>query len=68
MVRELNFFLGIQIKTTTGIFINQGKYVKQLLKKYKLDDVMHVNTPMHRIQSCTSIQMVSQCKKSSTEE
>ena len=28
------------------IFINQGKYVKECLKKYDLDDVKHASTPM----------------------
>jgi len=29
---------------SNGIFINQGQYVKDLLKKYKLDEVKHAST------------------------
>jgi hypothetical protein len=33
MMEELNFFLRLQIKQTKdNIFINQGKYIKDLLK------------------------------------
>ena len=33
MIGKLNFFLGLQIKQTKdGIFINQVKYIKDLLK------------------------------------
>jgi len=28
------------------MFIKQGKYVKELLKKYKLDEVKHSSIPM----------------------
>ena len=35
MMGELNFFLGLQIKQfKEGTFINQAKYVRELLKKY----------------------------------
>ena len=38
MVEELTFFLGLQIKQTkNGIFINQAKYTKELLKRFKMD-------------------------------
>ena len=48
MVGELTFFLGLQIKQLQdGIFVNQGKYVNELLKKYKLDNVKHASTPWH---------------------
>ncbi|MBA0608786.1 hypothetical protein Godav_020969 [Gossypium davidsonii] len=36
MMGELNFFLRLQIKQTKNdIFINQAKYIKQMLKKFK---------------------------------
>ena len=36
---ELEFFLGLQIKQTRyEIYIHQTKYVKELLKKFKLKD------------------------------
>jgi len=42
IVGELNFFLRLQIKQCqNGIYINQDNYVKELLKKYKIDDVKH---------------------------
>nr|GEW91854.1 retrovirus-related Pol polyprotein from transposon TNT 1-94 [Tanacetum cinerariifolium] len=39
MMGELNFFLGLQIKQMEdGIFFNQSKYVKEMLKKFMLED------------------------------
>nr|GEV40708.1 integrase, catalytic region, zinc finger, CCHC-type, peptidase aspartic, catalytic [Tanacetum cinerariifolium] len=36
---ELNFFLGLQIKQMKdGIFFNQSKYIKEMLKKFGLED------------------------------
>ncbi|KAD5960508.1 hypothetical protein E3N88_11980 [Mikania micrantha] len=36
---ELTFFLGLQVKqTSTGIFISQSKYVKDILERFKLTD------------------------------
>jgi len=47
MVGELMFFLGLQIKQLQeGIFVNQEKYVSELLKKYKMENVKHAGTPM----------------------
>ena len=47
MIGELTFFLGLQIKQSKdGIFINQSKYVNELLKKYKMDQAKHAKTPM----------------------
>ena len=47
MMGELNFFLGLQIKQCNdGIFINQSKYVNELLKRYKMDQATHAKTPM----------------------
>nr|GEV71664.1 hypothetical protein [Tanacetum cinerariifolium] len=35
MMREMMFFLGLQVKQSpSGIFINQSKYVHEILKKY----------------------------------
>jgi len=46
MVGELTFFLGLQIKQLKGgIFVNQGKYVCELLK-YKLNNAKHASNPM----------------------
>nr|GEV93123.1 retrovirus-related Pol polyprotein from transposon TNT 1-94 [Tanacetum cinerariifolium] len=39
MMGELNFFLGLQIKQMEDkIFFNQSKYVKEMLKKFGLED------------------------------
>lgn len=47
MIGELNFFLGLQIKQTKdGIFINQGKYIKDLLKIFRMEFVKEADTPM----------------------
>ena len=47
MMGELTFFLGLQIKQRKdGIFINQSKYVNELLKKYKMDQAKHAKTLM----------------------
>ena len=45
--RKLNFFLRLQIKQCQyNMFINHSKYVKELLKRYKLDEVKHTSIPM----------------------
>ncbi|GJR83320.1 retrovirus-related pol polyprotein from transposon TNT 1-94 [Tanacetum coccineum] len=39
MMGELNFFLGLQIKQMEDeIFFNQSKYIKEMLKKFGLED------------------------------
>ncbi|WJX34371.1 hypothetical protein P8452_22493 [Trifolium repens] len=48
MMGELKFFLGIQInQTKKGTFIHQSKYIKDLLKKFNLEDCKPMNTPTH---------------------
>ncbi|GJT15002.1 retrovirus-related pol polyprotein from transposon TNT 1-94 [Tanacetum coccineum] len=47
MMGELNFFLGLQIKQMKdGIFFNQSKYIKEMLKKFGLEDSKPMKTPM----------------------
>ncbi|GJZ37021.1 retrovirus-related pol polyprotein from transposon TNT 1-94 [Tanacetum coccineum] len=47
MMEELNFFLGLQIKQMKdGIFFNQSKYIKEMLKKFGLEDSKPTKTPM----------------------
>ncbi|GJS53922.1 retrovirus-related pol polyprotein from transposon TNT 1-94 [Tanacetum coccineum] len=47
MIGELNFFLGLQIKQMEdGIFFNQSKYIKEMLKKFRLEDSKPMKTPM----------------------
>ncbi|GJS98180.1 retrovirus-related pol polyprotein from transposon TNT 1-94 [Tanacetum coccineum] len=47
MMGELNFFLGLQIKQMDdGIFFNQSKYIKEMLKKFGLEESKPMKTPM----------------------
>ena len=47
MMGELKFFLGLQIKQLkSGTFISQAKYLKDTLKKFKMDDARPIKTPM----------------------
>nr|GFC69561.1 retrovirus-related Pol polyprotein from transposon TNT 1-94 [Tanacetum cinerariifolium] len=47
MMGELNFFLGLQIKQMEDrIFFNQSKYVKEMLKKFRLEDSKPTKTTM----------------------
>nr|GEW25969.1 copia protein [Tanacetum cinerariifolium] len=44
---ELNFFLGLQIKQMEdGIFFNQSKYIKEMLKKFGLVESKPMKTPI----------------------
>jgi hypothetical protein len=45
MMGELNFFIGLQIKQKRDdIFINQSKYFKDLLKRFRMEHVKEVDT------------------------
>jgi hypothetical protein len=47
MMLELTFFLGIQVKQTKqGTFIHQAKYTNDLMKKFNMDELNPVSTPM----------------------
>ena len=47
MVGELTYFLGLQVKQTySGIYINQAKYARNLVKRFGLDKAAHARTPM----------------------
>ncbi|GJZ28626.1 retrovirus-related pol polyprotein from transposon TNT 1-94 [Tanacetum coccineum] len=47
MMGELNFFLGLQIKQIEDdIFFNQSKYIKEMLKKFGLEESKPMKTPM----------------------
>ena len=48
MIGELSFFLGLQIKQMkNGTFMSQGKYIKDMLKKFGMDDA-NCNNPGFR--------------------
>ena len=50
MMGELKFFLGLQIKQCKyGIFINQTKYIRNILKKFGIKGVKSSKTPMSTI-------------------
>ncbi|GJS43457.1 retrovirus-related pol polyprotein from transposon TNT 1-94 [Tanacetum coccineum] len=64
MMGELNFFLGLQIKQMEdGIFFNQSKYIKEILRKYGLEDskpmktLMSSDTKLTKDEECESIDM-----------
>jgi hypothetical protein len=47
MIGELSFFLALQIKQLKdGIFISQSKYLKDMLKKFGLENAKPIKTPM----------------------
>jgi isopentenyldiphosphate isomerase len=47
MMEELTFFLGIQVKQIKeDIFIHQGKYMKDLMKKFNMAELKPVSTLM----------------------
>ncbi|KAJ9539011.1 hypothetical protein OSB04_031744 [Centaurea solstitialis] len=47
MMGEINFFLGLQVRQfSDGIFINQSKYIFDLLKKYDMSRCNSIGTPM----------------------
>ncbi|KAL6316730.1 hypothetical protein AAG906_020414 [Vitis piasezkii] len=47
MMRELNFFLGLQIKQLKkGTFINQAKYIRDFLKRFNMEETKTMKTPM----------------------
>ena len=47
MIGELNYFLGLQIKQIKNdTFVSQGKYIKDMLNKFGMDDSKAISTPM----------------------
>nr|GEW83521.1 retrovirus-related Pol polyprotein from transposon TNT 1-94 [Tanacetum cinerariifolium] len=57
---KLNFFLGLQIKQMEdGIFFNQSKYIKEMLKKFGLEGFKPMKTPMS---SDTKLTKDEECK------
>nr|GFA23549.1 retrovirus-related Pol polyprotein from transposon TNT 1-94 [Tanacetum cinerariifolium] len=62
MMGELNFFIGLQIKQMEdGIFFNQSKYIKEMLKKFGLEDskpmktLMSSDTKLTKDEECESV-------------
>jgi hypothetical protein len=47
LLGELSFFLGLQIcQRNQGIFISQTKYIREILKRFRMEDCKLVTTPM----------------------
>jgi hypothetical protein len=47
LIGELNFFLGLHVsQLDEGIFISQTNYIKEMLKKFKMEDCKLVSTLM----------------------
>jgi hypothetical protein len=47
MMGELQYFLGLQIKKVKdGTFVHQTKYTKDMLRKFQMQDVKPMSTPM----------------------
>jgi hypothetical protein len=47
MIGELSYFLGLQIKQMkNGTFVSQGKYIKDMLKKFGMEDAKGISTPI----------------------
>jgi hypothetical protein len=47
MIGELSYFIGLQVNQSfVGIFISQEKYLKEMLKKFQMEDSSYVSTPM----------------------
>ena len=58
LLGEPKLFLGLQIsQLNDGIFISQSKYIKEMLKKFGMEDWKPVSTPM-----------IAGCKLSKDEE
>jgi hypothetical protein len=47
MIGELSFFLGLQItQRSEGMFISQEKYLREMLKRFQMEDSKPMGTPM----------------------
>ncbi|GJV50985.1 retrovirus-related pol polyprotein from transposon TNT 1-94 [Tanacetum coccineum] len=64
---ELNFFLRFQIKQMEdGTFFTQSKYIKEMLKKFSLEDSKPMKTPMSsdtNLQKMKSVSRVCLCTR-----
>jgi hypothetical protein len=64
MIGELSYFLSLQIKQLkNGTFVSQDKYIKDMLKKFRMKDAKAISTPMgtnKNLESDASGNMVDQ--------
>jgi hypothetical protein len=55
MIRELSYFIGLQIKQLKNdTFMSQGKYIKDMLKKFGMEDAKGISTPIGTNESLDS--------------
>ena len=68
MMGELKFFLGLQIKQyKDGIFINQTKYARDILKKFRMDGIKSSKTPLSTQPNSIRMKMANRLMKSALE-
>jgi hypothetical protein len=61
MIGELSYFLGLQIKQMkNGSFVSQSKYIKDMLKKFRVDEAKEISTHMGTNRNLDSGNMVDQ--------
>jgi hypothetical protein len=64
MIGEFSYFFGLQIKQLkNGTFVSQGKYIKDMLKKFRMVDAKSISRPMgtnDNLDSVASGNMVDQ--------
>ena len=64
MIEELSYFLGLQIKLLkSGTFMSQGKYIKDMPKKFGMNEAKAISTPIgtnDNLDTDTSGNMVDQ--------
>jgi hypothetical protein len=47
LLGELSFFLGLHIhQSNKGIFISQTKYIREMIKRFSMEDCKPIITPM----------------------
>jgi hypothetical protein len=47
MIGKLSFFLGLQItQRSEGLFLSQEKYLREMLKRFQMEDSTPMSTPM----------------------
>ena len=64
MFGEIKFYVGLQIQQKKdGIYITQSKYIKEIIKKFGMEDSKPVGTPMstgHKLSKNDDSKEVSQ--------
>jgi hypothetical protein len=68
MMRELQFFLGLQIKQSKeGTFVHQAKYTKDIVRKFKMEDSKAMTMPMSTTTALMRTRKVNTWTRKSTE-